>query len=348
MPSIGLSGAGFLIFFLIGALSTLEERGVMQVGPNVPVEKLSRFAGTSAGAILTLSSCVGIGTDIILRESHKLADYCAAHNDCFLSLDAELRRTLDAALHELTRDGGAMSPDGVARAVERCRGRAFVNLSVFSPAKTAARGDSQGIMLSDLFDGRSRNITSDERRSNDNAVSEIGLAYRPGQVVCDLSAVAPGPKLKITQGLFPPGLGLHPEPWLVSDRRSAADAVDAVAASAFNVLLSGLAPTTSFRGRQWIADGVYTDPLPVPPAGGAAGDKVIKISAVPDGFSLAPGSPPITGADISPGRRVKAGLPHALTPSSWICHAAIVADYETRQAMYELGRQEAALFLDEE
>jgi hypothetical protein len=354
MPTvgIGLSGAGFLLFFLIGALSTLEEAGIVRPpGPNIPLENSTLFAGSSAGSILAVSSCLGISTTVILRESHRLADFCAAHNDCALSLDAELRRTLEKALAEIKRGDGANSvgPDGVARAVERCRGRAFVNLSVLFPAKTSERPEEL-IAPPDLRRlGRSRNLTSAARRSNANALSEIGLEHRPGAVHCELAALAvPEPLLAATQHVSPPGLRLYPEPWLVSDWRDGADAIDAVAASSHNILLSGLAPTTAFRGRQLVADGVYTVPLPVPPIPPRLPtDRLIKISAVPDGYSLAPGSPPISGADIWPGKRTEGELPAGMTVAQYLCHAAVVADFETREAMVELGRREAALYLEE-
>lgn len=358
MPvGIGLSGSGFLIFFLLGALSALEEGGAIKRGPGVPEDQLTPFAGSSGGSILTVASCFGVGYDAVYREASRLADYCAAHNDCALALDAELRRTLEAALHgAAARDGHQQASEA---AVSRCRGRAFVNLSVFAAEHTAGDDDDdqedhkkddsnlRPPRFSKKRGGHSRNSTAARRRSNANALSEIGLELRPGALLCDAMAFKPLPQLALlvaTQSLLPPGLGLHPSKWLVSDWRSPQDAIDAVAASSFNLFLSGLSPTTSFRGRPLVADGVYTDPLPVPPTAARS----IRISSVPDGYALASGSPPIFGADISPGKRTGGQLIAGLTVEQWICHALIVADPPTRKAMYELGRREAELFLMEE
>jgi hypothetical protein len=351
MPvGIGLSGSGFLIFFLLGALAGLEEGGSIKRGPNVPLDQLTPFAGASGGSILTIASCLGIPYNTVYRESSRLADYCAGHNDCSFSLDSELRRTLQSALSGV-HDGGAVSS-----AVARCRNRAFVNLSLFAASKTAALDDTHPDNPFNSLRGvarrpKSRNETDPRRRSNNNALSEIGLELRPGASLCDAMGFQPLPRLallKTTQALFPPGLGLHPTPWLVSDWRSAQDVIDAVAASSYNVFLSGISPTTSFRGRPIIADGIYTVPLPVPPVEVAA--RSIRIASVPDGVALAPGSPPIVGADISPGKRTGNGdgLLAGLTVEEWICHALVVADSSTRRRMYELGRREAELFLREE
>lgn len=352
MPvGIGLSGAGFLIFFLLGCLSSLEEGGVIRRGPGVPAEALTPLAGSSAGSILSIVSCLGVSYDVVYREATRLADYCEAHNDCALSLDVELKRTLRAALEGVSKDPRLGGSDAVAAAVERCRGKAFVNLSVFAPEKTSDKAadeeddNNKNNRKKKNNSGHSRNST---RRSNDNALSEIGLQYRPGAVLCAamaLSAKAQLALLGATQGLIPRGFGLHPEPWLVSDWRSADDAIDAVAASSFNLLLSGLSPTTSFRGRPLVADGIYTVPLPAPPLEVAA--RSIRIASVPEGYAMAPGSPPIRGADIWPGARTGDGLLAGLTVEEWLCHGLVVADRETRRAMYELGRREAQLYLQE-
>jgi len=355
MPlAVGLSGSGFLIVFLLGALVGLEEGGaIKRLG--VPSSELATFAGSSGGAILAVASGLGLPYDVVYRETSRLADYCAAHNDCALSLDAEVRRTLQAALH------GAPDQVALAEAVARCRGRVFVNLSVFSPFKTTSSdtnddeddgddGDNPfNAMRGRRFKsgGRSRNTTDPLRRSNANALSEIGLGLRPGALLCDAAASKPGARVALlaaTQRALPPGLGLHPRPWLVSDWIDPMDIVDAVAASAFNSLLSGLAPTTSFRGSlPLIADGIYTTPLPVPPE--AKNATVVRISAVPEGFALAPGSAAIRHADIAPGKRTGPGLLAGLTVEEWLCHSVVVADPATRRAMYELGRREAELYL---
>lgn len=357
MPvGIGLSGSGFLIFFLLGALSALEDGGAIKRGPGVPEDQLTPFAGSSGGSILTVASCFGVDYDVVYRVASRLADYCAAHNDCALSLDAELRRTLESALHgSAARDGHKQASEA---AVARCRGRASVNLSVFAAEHTAGDDDDQEDHdnphpppFSKKSGGHSRNTTNARRRSNANALSEIGLELRPGALLCDATAFKPLPQLALlvaTQSLLPPGLGLPPSKWLVSDWRSPQDAIDAVAASSFNLFLSGLSLTTSFRGRPLVADGVYTDPLPVPPTAARS----IRISSVPDGYALAPGSPPIFGADISPGKRTGGAgaqqLIAGLTVEEYICHALVVADPPTRKAMYDLGRREAELFLMEE
>jgi len=86
--------------------------GDREGGAAVPVGEQTMFAGSSGGAILSVVSCSGVPYSVVEREANRLADYCAAHNDC--GPDARRRAAAHARKRARRRavDGRRSTVDG--------------------------------------------------------------------------------------------------------------------------------------------------------------------------------------------------------------------------------------------
>jgi hypothetical protein len=105
----GLSGGGFVIFYLVGVVEALVKLGII-----VPGE--SKTAGASAGALTTVAMCSRLTPDQLKETVTAVARACTRQGHCAGSLGYEVRKALDANL-----------PPG---SYKSCSGTGYISMSV--------------------------------------------------------------------------------------------------------------------------------------------------------------------------------------------------------------------------
>ena len=85
----GLSGGGFVIFYLVGVVDALVKLGIIAPGE-------TKTAGASAGALTTVAMCSRLTSEQLKETVRAVARACTRPGNCAGSLASEVQKALDA------------------------------------------------------------------------------------------------------------------------------------------------------------------------------------------------------------------------------------------------------------
>jgi predicted acylesterase/phospholipase RssA len=84
----GLSGGGFVVYYLVGVVDALIALGIIIPGQ-------SKIAGASAGALASTAVCAGLNGQQLRQQAFSLADLCQVPGNCGGVLDAKVKQLLN-------------------------------------------------------------------------------------------------------------------------------------------------------------------------------------------------------------------------------------------------------------
>ena len=84
----GLSGGGFLVYYLVGVVDALLRLGIIVPGQ-------SKIAGASAGALASTAVCSGLNGEQLKQRAFEFANMCQVPGNCGGVLDDTVKQLLD-------------------------------------------------------------------------------------------------------------------------------------------------------------------------------------------------------------------------------------------------------------